>query len=1009
MLQGLLVGRRSQRRALLLGTALLMAAPAHAACDTTGAVTVAQCDIEGVDIEVSGSAGSVTLDDFTLDPADHDGYARIYADDSIFAPTAVTVTLSGDTVITTYNYLGMDVRTKAGDISVDIGADVAISAQQTGVYIESGYNSVGQKYDGGEIVVTNRGTIVAGPDANPMASEGIWAVSNGGGVSVSNYGAITTTTTALGQTLGRGIVADGGNLASDQVTVSIYNDGLIDAVHDGMRVNSYNGLGKVLNDVNGVVTSHDRRGVVVWSAANSGELENYGRITALDATAVNVWAEGSVSGDASVINGGTIAAYDNAGSNVTDTLFNGVHIWSEVMGNASLANLSTGTITAEDGWAVWMQSTVGDVEIDNAGLLKGKSTAIYVGADQLNELAGTSLPDHAGAMHGDLTLSNSDLITAFDTVIPASKFGLVTLTGADVGSLSVTNLAGGVIGAGHDFSAGFNAASLEDASAEELAELQGAAANVAVLVGAEADTASIDNQGTLFGSVSVLTPKQLYGVGPDQTGAVLVDNSGLWVTSGISTLSDAALSALFRNSGTIWTLGEAGFYGDFRNEGGVVVVAATADIAASLNFGNDYAATGDSRLAFDLGVGASLGVDPIVQIGGDVSGQTDLVLADLSGWDWKSGGWLDLVTVGGTTDLGIDSFILSHPIHGLVQYELGYDGASQTWSVGNASVSQRSLDELDTIAHTVQSALANLSGDIVNRSDDLRDAFWWDRRASPLGYAESASTPMDAALAALTPPQSGVRSWIKGRGAYGVGDGFAARQGLIELGADAGTTLDGTFVAAGAFGALSGTGLDFDSSGSTADISGTALGVYGTLMGEGGFYLSGTVLAQSSTVDLALSGEAARFNALGLGARFDVGYRTEVAEFGIEPGIGLRAGTASYDDFTISGTDVSLGDSSSLGAEVRLRVDRTLGFDAVSLTPFAVFTLGAERGGDGNIALSELGTVETADADGLYGGVSAGVSVTTPDGALTGYARGDLTVSTDESWAAIKLGASYRF
>ena len=74
------------------------------------------------------------------------------------------------------------------------------------------------------------------------------------------------------------------------------------------------------------------------------------------------------------------------------------------------------------------------------------------------------------------------------------------------------------------------------------------------------------------------------------------------------------------------------------------------------------------------------------------------------------------------------------------------------------------------------------------------------------------------------------------------------------------------------------------------------------------------------------------------------------------------------------------------------------------------FTLGAEADDDGSsVAVSDLGTYELAGDGGGYAGVSAGLSVTGLDGALTGYARGDLTLTEDAYQAGLKLGASYRF
>lgn len=1004
-------GHHGLRRALLIGTATLFAAPAYAACDTTGTVNVVQCDITGVNIKVSGDAGSVTLDDFILNSAESDGYVRVFAEDSIFAPTAITVTLSGDTVITTQSYLGMDVRTEVGDINVDVGADVEISAQQTGVFVESIDDSASENYDGGNIVITNAGTVTGGSVNDKIGANGIVGVSNGGGVSISNTGTVTTTYATRNQTAARGIVADGGYRATDEVLVSIYNSGKVDALDDGLRVNSYNGLGRIVNDVDGVVTSRDRRGVVVWSAANSAEFENYGQVTALDGTGAMIWAEGTEVGDASIINGGSITAYDDANYDVTDSLFNGVHIWSEVVGDASLINLSSGRIIAEDGWAAWLLSTDGNVEIDNAGLLKGKSTAIYVGADQIHELTNGDVPleDYEGAMHGDLTVTNSGLVTAFETVNPTGDFGLVTLMGADIGTLQFTNLAGGMVGAGYDFSNGFDAGMLDSASAAELDALMPAATNTALLVGAEADVTTISNAGTLFGTVVVVTPDSIFHEGPGTTGTIEVGNSGLWVTSGISRIDDSS-TALFRNTGTTWALGATEFWGDFVNQDGVVVVAATANEMASLAFGSDYVGSGNSRLAFDLGAGATLGVEPIVEIAGNMTGQTDLVLKDITGWNWKAGGWLDLVTVDGSTEFGEESFTLSRPIQGLIELQLGYDDGDQTWSVGQAEVSEQSLEEVSNVAGTTQSAVASTSSDILNRTEDLRDEFWSDAPVTPLSYTEAPRTVADDAFAALTPVPSQVRTWIKATGAFGAGDGYSSRFGVIDLGADVGTTLDDTFVALGVFGSLSTARVDFEDSDSSADIGGTAAGVYGTLMTPEGFYVSGTAMVEASAIDLLLSGESADIDALTAGARLDAGYRTEVAGFGFEPGVGVRVGATRYSDFFMSSSEVSLADTSSLAAEMRLRLDRKLTLETVELTPFAVFTLGAEADDEGSsVAISDLGTYELAGDGGGYAGVAAGMSVSGLDGALTGYARGDLTLTEDAYQASMKLGASYRF
>lgn len=977
MLLRLNPGHRSLKRALLVGTATFFSVPAYAACDVTGGTaTTFNCSATGVNVLVQ-SGTDVTLDvtDMTIEGADNStGYITFHNNDGVPANLTLNVT---NTSIDSPAYLGVYAATgdlgstaAPGDLTLTIDEASSITAWDAGIYART--------YDGGEAKVTNYADIVAGTVGETMefGGVGISVTADAGSATLNNYGNVTSHT-------GRGLYVDGGYVSGADL-VSLYNEGDVNGYGDALRAIAGGTFGTDAEVVNyGTVIGQDRRGIVAWSNSGDTSIENHGDVTSYGGQAIYGMAN---AGKVTITNDAKLRVYDGEPLDVDadDTSFAGIEAEVDGTGDVSVANLAGGDIESYDN-GIFAHTGSGKVTVSNDGLIvSGKSGVL------------------AASGSGDISIENSGNIFADGDGHGA---GAVAVSGIVGGTVEINNKAGGVIAANAELGATPTNEWLDGASLGELADLAAdTASHVAVSAYVdEADSMTATNDGTVVGTIQLGGPEQ------EDLGTTLFHNNGLWVTNGISAL-EGSDGALLRNSGTIWALGATEFWSDFANQGGLVVVAATADQQASLSVDGDYDATGNSRLAFDLGAGATLGVNPIVAIAGDVTGRTDLILKDISGWDWKSGGWLDLVTVDGATEFGEESFLLSRPVQGLIEFQLAYEDNTQTWSVGQAEVSEQSIGEINNVASATQSVVASTLGDILNRTDDLRNEFWSDTPVTPLGYTEAPRTVADEAFAALAPVPSQVGTWIKASGAYGAGDGYDSRLGVVDLGADVGTTLDGTFVALGAFGSLSTARVDFETSDSSADIAGTAAGVYGTLMTPEGYYVSGTAMVEASGIDLLLSGETAEIDALTTGARLDVGYRTEVAGFGFEPGAGVRVGATQYSDFTMSSSDVSLSDTSSLAAEMRLRLDRQLTLDNVLLTPFAVFTLGAKADDEGSsVAVSDLGTYEMAGDGGGYAGVAAGMSVTGFDGALTGYARGDLTFTEDAYQAGLKLGASYRF
>lgn len=1009
-----LIGLRSAllRASLMLGVASF-SAPAFADCVLVGTLDkdgdqnpTYHCDTDFVFAQVVSDA-TLTVTDLTTGSGASGPGVHFRTDDTSGDPHDLTLNLEGTTLVTAPTYDGVDMRTRYGDMTVNIGAGVVIAPDQTGLHIESDAGNLEEgNYASGDVVITNYGTVNAGSHTNPMGADGIAGLANAGSVHIYNYGTVTTSYdpgNANAPATGRGIIADGGKRSSNVVEVAIYNDGSVTSIHDGLRVNSYNGLGKVVNDVNGVVTSTDRRGVVVWSAANAALFENYGSVTALDGPGANVWAEGSVDGDATLINSGSITSYDNPDRTGSDSVFSGVHIWSEVSGDANLTNRTSGSIVAHDGWGAWIQTTDGDVTIDNAGLIKGETTAIYVGADQIFELTEVPLDDYEGAMGGDLLLTNSGLLTAFSTGSDA-KFGVVTLEG-DVTDLSLKNLAGGIIGAGIDLGAGFDT-TLLTASAASRSGLADAAANAAIVVAARADTTEIDNAGTIIGRITLDTPASLWDDEelPDETGTRTIDNSGLWVTRGVSGFKGAGSDEEIFNSGTIWALGGTIFNADLVSDGNVVV-AGLAGEAGHLTINGNYNVD-DGIFGIVIDKGAMVGSTPVIDIVGGVYGAGQIDLVDLSGWDWQQDATLDLVHAESSED-GAASFSIVTPDVGLIHYALNYDDSDgELWSV-TAGVSSQSTTQIGDIVATTAAGFDRLTLDMLSRTDDLRDQFGTGD-TTPMGYAAAPTTPAQQAIAGLDARPQALRVWSKAVGAIGGGDGYDANFGGVEFGADATTSLSNGALAAGVFGAITRGDLGFnDLAGSSSTSMSWAGGGYATYLDANGVFVSGVAGIETADIDLSISGESASIDALTFGGRVDLGYRTNVGDLQVEPSVGIKASSSSIGGFEMSGLLASFSDPSLFATEARLRVERTFVTETYDITPFATVSLGNQSGNSG----LEIDGFDdnAADLAGVYGGLAAGVALDSADGVWSTYARGDV-LGNDASWlATFRLGGAYRF
>lgn len=870
--------------------------PASASgCTTTGTITFAiDCDGNyGPNATATTSGATLTVVGETFDdPADGvNSFSRIVLKAGTETSSAINIGLDvkGTTVVDSHNSVGIYLLTKKGNITVDIGSDVSVTARQSGVFARA--DNLGS-VAGGVVVVTNYGTIDAGYGTGDFGAEGIRVRALQGKGSVYNYGSLYSDT-------GRGVRVDGGSVAGVSDAL-VYNNGSIESWLDGVHINGNAGVATIENAADGSINSLSQRGAVASSALNSASLTNSGEISSLLSAGALVWG----AKDATATNSGLVNATTLDLDDTNDFLHFGVQVWSRDEGTASLFNEAGGSIVAHDGWATWMLSTDGDVVIDNAGTLIGKSTAVYVGADKIAEqwIENPVLQSHEGAVGGDLTLTNTGIITADEATDFDAGMALVTLAGYDLGAVTVTNEAGGFIGASFAEGSDFSLAAMAARSPHEFQALDSAISNATLSLGVDAQTTTITNFGTLVGRVRVTSPLDAFGTGPAIVSSGAIGNSGLWITSATSGFSDY-MSGTIANSGTIFTVGDTTLVGALDNSGAIWVNSLGND-GANLVVAGDYSGSNDSSVVFDI-----TGPTPqFITFSGAIEGQTRVVLNNLLDLDWKQDGTRDLLDGDGDApQFGAEAFVLdADPVHGLVAYSLVYDEDQVLWSL-NAELSEQSVGELADLGTAMTVSFAGLTSDLLNRTDELRDGMASFGPTEPMGYAASVATAAEAAIADLTPADRPMlRAWTRSQASLGSGADFDGQTRSAIFGFDVSNVRGDESMAAGVFGAVTGAGLDYAASASSADLSGRAFGGYGTVSFDSGLFSSAVLAVESTDIDLTLSGESAELSAWTTGGRVEVGYAMQVGELAVEPSVGLRFGTASHDSFTMSDTLVSI-------------------------------------------------------------------------------------------------------
>ena len=735
----------------------------------------------------------------------------------------------------------------------------------------------------------------------------------------------------------------------------------------------------------GTITGTDRRGIVAWSASGDATIVNTGDVTSKGGQAI---LGSATAGKVTITNSGlaSVEVENPLAEDQYDTSFAGIEAGVTGSGDIEVKNLEGGMVTSHEN-GIYAHTGSGDVAVTNDGAIIAGEIGI------LSESTG-----------GDVTITNRRAVFADGLLLENSNSedefaGAVTVRGATLGSVTITNAADAAIAADKSLAMLPKDDWLDDLSYEITSK-------IAINVDAEAESVTVTNHGTIVGGIGIT------GTGEGELGEAEIDNHGLWIFSGLSGISEAL--GTIDNSGTVEARGVSLLYGQFNNSGDIVVTA-LADAPEGAGTGTlmiygDYAASGDARLILDWPDESMVGLAPSLVVYGEVSGETEIVLARsgmLDEFDWEVQPAIAVAAVAGETTVGEGRFYMAEQGYGLLRLALDYTEGTEgeVWSlVYDTTTGAEALTEIPFVARN----LFRLATEgVTDRLEELRSRYAaTGSNAAPLGYAPVAEDPVTTALAMATPagPSTGV--WMRSTGRYGEGDGYSSISGMLEAGIDAQFDLGGTELTAGAFAGTGAASLRFDLADTDATLTGPLLGGYANYSSDRMFVgVIGAV--QALDVDATLMGAAAEFGGMSYGGRVDAGYRFG-DELVVEPAVALAASRTTFDSFDMNAMQVGFVDTDSLSAEARLRIARDLVFGDVTVTPFAVATVGNEfLGGDG-VDASMLGTTMGSNG-GVYGDLSGGLTIANDDATLSGFARGNLGYAAGEISAGVKLGANAAF
>lgn len=436
--------------------------------------------------------------------------------------------------------------------------------------------------------------------------------------------------------------------------------------------------------------------------------------------------------------------------------------------------------------------------------------------------------------------------------------------------------------------------------------------------------------------------------------------------------------------------------------------------------GSDHVFAGgpDSKFGIDAFLGADSDTADFLEIRGDNTGATALIVNDINpgAGSFNPDGILFAHVTGESPEGAF--FLPGGPIDkGFFTYDiLRVETNSVDWLLVSAPNDR--AQELAALITGAQTLWYESSGVWLDRTADLRRQLG---TCSPADRAQHMSANVGnntqvTATADVAPECYYQRYglWFRGFGGqYDRKDGVEYDQHI--WGAEGGVDVvigndpsESTFVL-GILAGYIGSNHDFDETNDEAKYKGGSVGAYATWL-SGGFFADLLVKANFLNVDYdtSFNGNDSDGNtdATSWGARLDTGYR-----FNIEEGLFVEPqGTIGYvstdlDDFNMLGTDIDPDTGDSLRGRLGLRVGTSWDSGNMIFEPFLTGSVWHEFEGDNEVELTS-GASTTVDDEikGTWGEVGGGLNVFNSDNNISFFAKVDAQVGGDiDSWSG-KVG-----
>lgn len=215
------------------------------------------------------------------------------------------------------------------------------------------------------------------------------------------------------------------------------------------------------------------------------------------------------------------------------------------------------------------------------------------------------------------------------------------------------------------------------------------------------------------------------------------------------------------------------------------------------------------------------------------------------------------------------------------------------------------------------------------------------------------------------------------------------------------------------------TDVGFNASPTQAALDGGVFGLYGTYV-AGGLFIDATVSAlmldMTYSMPTVMAGpgmySTSDAEVTAYGARIEGGWRMPLGETAfIEPLAGIAYVRTSIDDLDVPGGVVSFEESTSLRANVGVRLGAIARYDTMKVKFTVLGRAWNEFDGDGQTTLVNGGpdVLVTDQFDGAFGEVGAGIDVFGSDERVSAFINAGYRWNEDWTDTTVSLGARYRW